>query len=43
MQTNKIDNVKEGEMGACSTNGRDEKCVQNFDLISWKEEPTRKT
>lgn len=28
--------------GACYVNGKDEKCLQNFALKSWKEETSRK-
>jgi hypothetical protein len=38
------DQVNEGVMGgACSTHGRDEKCIHYFDLKTWREETTRKT
>jgi hypothetical protein len=35
--------VKEDEMGgACSSHGRDEKCIQHFGRKTWREETTRK-
>jgi hypothetical protein len=34
----------EGEIGgACSLHGMEEKCIEHFGLIMWREEKTRKT
>jgi hypothetical protein len=41
---NQGDQIKENEMdGACSTHARDDKCLQSFSRIAWREETTRKT
>jgi len=39
-----IENFTKTEIGvACSTHGRDEKCIQYFGWKSWRHEITRKT